>query len=458
MHIKRWNAENGYRQAIVLGLPLVVSMLSSTVMTFTDRIFLGSYSLAALGASLPASIAAFLFLSFFFGVVEYVGVFVSQYTGATRHERVGAAVWQGLWFCVPAGLILASLWFIAEPLFALAGHPPDVQELEVLYFRILTLGGGPFLVGVCLSCFFSGRGLTKPVMVVHMAATALNIPLDYCLINGYGPFPELGIAGAGIATVIGYTLPAVCFAIMTFTAGNEANFKIRSAFHFDRTLFSRFMRFGLPGGVQFFIDMFAVTFFAFMVGRIGPVELAATNIAISVDTLAFLPMIGMHVATSIMVGQAMGRGEPDQAAYATKSVLHIALAYMVMMAAIFILFPEPLIGLFRARGSAPGDFAPVVASGTLLLRYVAVFTLVDAVAITYMGGLKGAGDTRFIMFTMAVASFFCMVLPLSLLNYFGLMGLHGPWICLLSYVIVLAATFMTRFRKGPWRSMRVINE
>ncbi|MBU4190738.1 MAG: filamentous hemagglutinin family protein, partial [Proteobacteria bacterium] len=201
MHIKRWKAENGYRQAMVLGLPLVISMVSSSVMTFTDRIFLGGYSLDALAASLPASIAAFLFLSFFFGVVEYVGVFVSQYTGATRHERVGAALWQGLWFCVPSGLFLASLWFVAGPLFALAGHPPEVQELEVAYFRILTLGGGPFLVGVCLSCFFSGRGMTKPVMIVNTAATVLNIPLDYCLINGIGPFPELGIVGAGIATL-----------------------------------------------------------------------------------------------------------------------------------------------------------------------------------------------------------------------------------------------------------------
>jgi MATE family multidrug resistance protein len=458
MHIERWRAPEGYREALIMGMPLVVSMLSSTVMTFTDRIFLGSYSLAALGASLPASIAAFLFLSFFLGVIEYVGVFVSQYTGAARHERVGAALWQGLWFCVPAGGVLASLWFVAGPLFALAGHPAEVQELEVAYFRILTLGGGPALVGICLSCFFSGRGMTKPVMIVNSAATLLNIPLDYCLINGIGPFPELGIVGAGIATLIGFTLPAVCFAFMTFTRENEACFKVRSAFRLDSELFGRFMRFGLPGGVQFFIDIFAVTFFVFMVGRIGPTELAATNIAISVDTLGFLPMIGMHVATSIMVGQSMGRGKPDQAAYATQSVLHIALVYMTAMAVVFVVFPGPLIELFRARGDTAVDFAPVLATGTVLLRYVAAFTLVDAVAITYMGGLKGAGDTRFIMCTMAGASVCCMVVPLGLLHHFGMMGIHGPWICLLAYVITLATSFMIRFRRGPWRTMRVIGD
>ncbi|MDD3311180.1 MATE family efflux transporter [Pseudodesulfovibrio sp.] len=458
MKIQRWAAKNGYRESLVIGFPLVVSMLSSTVMTFTDRIFLGHYSLESLAASFPANVSAFLFLSFFFGVVEYVGVFVSQYTGAARHERVGAAMWQGLWFCLPAGLFLAALWFLAGPLFDLAGHPPAVREQEVAYFRILTVGGGPFLVGACLSSFFSGRGLTKPVMVVQLAATALNIPLDYCMINGYGPFPEMGIVGAGIATLIGYVLPGVCYSLLIFTRENEAVFRVRSAWRFDPELFRRFLRFGLPGGIQFFVDMFAVTFFVFMVGRIGAAELAATNAAISIETLAFLPMIGMHIAVSIMVGQAMGAGQPDRAAYATGSVLRIALLYMGSMAILFICFPEWLMELFRARGDAGAEFGRVLSLGVVLMRYIAAFTLLDAVAITYMGGLKGAGDTRFIMLTMAVGSMGCVVIPLTLLTRLGVTSLHAPWACLLSYVIFLAVSFMVRFRRGPWRSIRLIEE
>lgn len=456
MLLKRWNQKNGYRESLVIGMPLVISMLSSTVMSFTDRMFLGNYSLEALGASLPANITAFLFLSFFFGVAEYIGVFVSQYTGATQYERVGAALWQGLWFCIPAGVLLASLWFMAEPLFYLGGHPPEIRELEVVYFRILTLAGGPFLVGICLSCFFSGRGMTKPVMLVNMAAAGINVPLDYCLINGIGPFPELGIVGAGIATAIGYTLPAVCFGFLVFTKANEECYRVLSAWRLDLKLMGRFLRFGLPGGVQFFLDMFAISFFVFMVGRIGPVELAATSIAISVYTLAFLPTIGMHFAASIMVGQAMGKGMPDDAAYATKSVLHLAMLYMGTMAIVFVVMPEPLLELFRTRGAAGADFGSVVAMGSTLLRYVAVFTLIDAVAIIYVGGLKGAGDTRFTMMTMGCASLGCMVVPVSLLSYFGMLGIHGPWLCLLAYVTALAVAFAYRFRKGPWRQIQVI--
>lgn len=456
MLIKRWDTQGGYKESLIIGFPLVISMLSSTIMTFTDRVFLGNYSVDALGASLPASIAAFMFMSFFFGVVEYIGVFVAQYTGSTQHERVGAALWQGLWFCLPAGLVLASLWFIAEPLFVLGGHSKEIQALEVAYFRILTIGGGPFLVGICLSCFFSGRGMTKPVMMVSMAASIINIPLDYCLINGVGPFPELGIEGAGIATLIGYTLPAVCYGFMVFTKKNEHIYKVISARKLNISIFRRFMKFGLPGGLQFFIDTFAISFFVFVVGRIGPVELAATNIAISIYTLAFLPMIGMHIATSIMVGQAMGSKDPEQAAYATKSVLHIALFYMSIMSILFIVFPDFLIELFRAHGELSGDFEQVVIMGVTLMRFAAIFTLIDGVAITYAGGLKGAGDTRFIMITMSVASLLFMVGPIIVLNSFEKLDVNASWICLLLYALALAVAFMYRFRKGPWREISVI--
>ena len=454
--MKRWRNKGGYKEALVIGLPLIVSMISMTVMTFTDRIFLGNYSMEALAASVPANIAAFLFLSFFMGMAEYTGVFIAQYTGSCKHEKVGMALWQGLWFCLPSGLFLASLWFLAEPLFALGGHPAVVQSLEIQYFRILTLGSGVFLVGLCMSSFFSGRGLTKTVMVVSVASIFINIPMDYCLINGVGPFPEMGIVGAGIATVIGFTLPVVCYGLLIFTKKNEKTYRVRTAWKLERESFMRYLRFGLPGGVEFFLDIFAISFFVFMVGRFGPVELASTNAVFSIYNLAFLPTIGLHIAASVMVGQAMGDRNPALAEYSTKSVLHLALAYMCVMAVVFILIPELLLNLFRARGEAGIAFTPVLEMGVVLMRYAALFTVIDALVIVYIGGLKGAGDTRYPMIVMGCASLACMVFPLLALNALGIKNIHGPWLCLLLYVLVLAIAFRNRFRNGAWKLIEVI--
>ncbi|NDV19986.1 MATE family efflux transporter [Pseudodesulfovibrio sp. JC047] len=454
--MERWTAKGGYKEALVIGFPLVVSMVSSTVMTFTDRMFLGNYSTDTLAASVPASVTAFMFLAFFLGVAQYAGVFVAQFTGSGRHEDVGRSLWQGLWFCLPAWVVLASLWFLARPLFELSGHPPQVIELEIAYFKILTVGGGAFVVSGCLSCFYSGRGMTKPIMVISLLAMIVNVPLDYCFINGVGPFPELGIVGAGLATVTGYVLPVICYSCLIFTAENEKWYRVRSGWRFDRKLFTRFLRFGLPGGVEFFLDLFAVSFFVFMIGRFGQVELAATNAVFSIYNIAFLPTIGLHVAASVMVGQAMGDGKPDQAAYATRSVLHLAIVYMACMAVLFIGLPDVLMNMFKARGESAADFHDVLVMGVMLMKFTAVFTMIDAVAVVHVGGLKGAGDTKYIMKTMFLSSMMCIVIPLLILNYLGIRQIYAPWTFLLLYALTMSVSFVVRFYKGPWRHIRVI--
>jgi MATE family multidrug resistance protein len=205
-----------YRQVLRISLPLVASMSSTMIMEFTDRIFLANYSLNAIAAALPAGIAAFLFISFFLGTAQYLNVFVAQYTGSGRLQRVGAALWQGIYFSVLSAVVMFGLFFLAGPLFKLGGHPPEVQVLEVTYFRILCLGSGVLIVATALSCFYSGRGKTRPVMIINMIGMLFNIPLDYALINGVWFFPEWGILGAGIATVVSWMLIAVVFCLYDF--------------------------------------------------------------------------------------------------------------------------------------------------------------------------------------------------------------------------------------------------
>lgn len=458
MLLERWNAKGGYKEALNIGFPLVISMASTTVMSFTDRVFLGGYSLDALSASFPASITAFLFLSFFLGTIEYVNVFVAQYTGAQQHEKVGSVIWQGLWMCVPSAVILALAGFAGHWIFSLSGHIPHVQELEATYYSIMSFGGGINLAAVCLSCFYSGRGITKPVMFVNLFAAALNIPLNYVLINGYYGFPEMGIAGAALATVFAWSVMLVCFAALVFSKANESEFQTRSQWKLYPSLFKKIIHFGFPSGVQFFLDIFAVTAFSLLAGRIGVVELAATNAAISIDTLSFLPTIGMSIAASVMVGQYMGSGEPDKAAYSIMSVLHLSLVYMIFMAVWYVMYPEFLMNLFKPREFSAEQYAPVLGLGVVLLRYVAGFAVIDAVTIVMFGGLKGTGDTRYTMLVMGGCSLIVMVIPGIILTYLDMLNVHVLWIMLLSYVFSMGTLFVIRFRSGKWRQHQLVDE
>ena len=454
--LRRWSQPNGYRHVLAVGLPLVVSFGSTSLIHFTDRVFLANYSVNAIAAALPAGIASFLTICFFMGVVSYVNVFVAQYVGAGASERVGASLWQGVYFSLIAGLFLASLYLIAEPLFRFAGHHPDVMRLEVVYFRILTLGAGAVVLATTLSCFFSGRGLTRPVMLINLAGAGLNIPLDYLLINGVGFFPELGIVGAALATVASQVLVMTLFALAVFTRRNDRRFAVRRSWAWDGDLMRRMLRYGLPGGVQFFLDILVFTFFVFMIGRLGRTELAATNIVMAINTLSFMPMIGMSVAVSTLVGQAIGAGKPSGGVRATTSTLHIALAYMGLVALAFLFLPRELLSFFESEHASAASQARLLELGVELLRFVAIYSLFDAMALVYMGALKGAGDILFVMWTMALACLGMVITPMLLgVEMLGL-GLYYIWGCVTFYVVVLGVVFRWRYGRGLWQKMRVI--
>jgi MATE family multidrug resistance protein len=341
-------------------------------------------------------------------------------------------------------------------LFDLIGHSPNIRALEVTYFNILTLGAGLPVLGSALACFYTGRGLTWTVMMVHMAGAVVNIPLDYCLINGVGPFPELGIVGAGIATVTASAVIVVTLVLLIFSRSNRVRFGTWNGRAFDKDLFGRLMRYGLPSGTQFFLEVFGITFFVQMLGRLGDLELAASNIVLSIETLSFLPMVGFHIGNATLVGQAIGGGRPEEGVDATTSTLHITMAYMIVVAAVFVFTPEPLLHLFKAEHHNPSLQSEIMELGVILLRFVAVFCIFDALNLVFSGAMKGAGDTRFIMWAIAALSLGVMIAPVYIAVEIIGAGLYTAWTLATLYISALGLAFMLRYRQGKWKKMRVI--
>src|SRR5262245_472171 len=164
--------------------------------------FLTWYSKDAMAASLPAGMFFWTMICFPQGVAAFVNTFVAQYYGAGRLERIGAAVRQGVWF----GTLMTPLFLLLIPLapwlMSHAGATPEIVRLETLYFQTLTLGAGAAVISAAMSSFYTGRGLTSVVMLVDVAGSLVNILLDWLFIFGKFGLPELGIAGAGLATAI----------------------------------------------------------------------------------------------------------------------------------------------------------------------------------------------------------------------------------------------------------------
>ncbi|WP_290923991.1 MATE family efflux transporter [Halodesulfovibrio sp.] len=455
---RRWKEPFGYRDVLNVGLPLVVSLGSTTAMEFTDRIFLSNYSLISIAAALPAAMVNLVFLLFALGISAYSSVFIAQYYGACKCKKIGSVVWQAIYFCCVAWVLLASLALFAEPFFAFVGHAPEVQREEVIYFSILTVGSGCALVANAIGCFFTGLGQTRPNMVVNIIAVIINIPLDYMLINGVWIFPEMGIAGAGIATVSSWAMQIVMYAWLVFTKKNDETYHVIRSWRFNKDLFVRMMRYGVPSGVNNFFDVFAFTVFIMVIGRLGETELAASNIVLSINSLAFLPVVGLNIAASILVGQAMGKNNVGQATVAAHSVLHVALVWMGTFGAIFVLFPYELTSLFKPADLSAADFTQIQATCQILLAYVALFCIQDAIALIFFGSLKGAGDTMYVMWAIAICATLCLGVPVFIGRFVFDAGLHVLWGMLIVYVCTLAIAAFSRFRGGKWMSIQMIEK
>jgi MATE family multidrug resistance protein len=224
----------------------------------------------------------------------------------------------------------------------------------------------------------------------------------------------------------------------------------------DFRLMRRLMAYGSPGGLQRFMDLAAFTFFAFIIGRLGELYLAANNIVFSIEAISFFPIIGGGAAISILVGQSIGRGRPEEASQAVVSGIGISSLYAAAISLLFLLWPGPLLELFLADHYDQATRARILELGTVLLRFVVAYTIFDGLCLCCLGALSGAGDVWFPMAAMAVSVFFCLMLPIQLLFSQGWANVYSLWSCFVLYVLVITGVGAWRYRQGRWRFMQVI--
>lgn len=443
------------REILRVSLPLVASTASFTVMTFTDRMFLSWYGPDAIAASVPASILSFTAICFFLGTGQYVNVLIAQFYGAAKNDDVARSFWQGIYFTLASALIIILLIPVGNFVLDNSGHSSQVIIQEKAYFEILMWGGGlVVLVGV-LSSYFSGRSVTKIVMYLSSAGAAINILLNYLLIFGNMGLPELGIRGAGIATVSANAIVAVFYIILIYFGRDRLLIPVHRLFHFNGKIFSKLIRFGAPNGFQFFIDIASFSVFIFLIGLQGDHVLAASNIVLSIDMFAFMPMVGIGSATSILVGQYMGRKEMETVISITHDTMKLVAVYGVGLGLMFFFMPEFFMQFFQSEDLLTSD--KITAAAIPLFKILPVFLMADSVAIIFGSALAGTGDTKFKMwFSVFLACLFFVPGQILILKVFLLPAVIG-WAWSTVYLWVMGIVFWIRFRSGKWRKIEVIS-
>ena len=265
----------------------------------------------------------------------------------------------------------------------------------------------------------------------------------------------MGIEGAAWATNLAGVFGAVAFIGLVTQRPYRRRYATLSGWRYDPDLFRRLLVFGGPNGVNFMLDVLAFTMVVLIIGRLGTLELTATNLAFNINSLAFMPLLGCGIAMSTMVGQQLGRERPDAAEYVTWSGVHIGLAYALIMMVGYGFFPTLFLKPYEL-GSNTTEFLAAREIAIVLLRFLAIYMLFDAMYILFTAALKGAGDTRYVMLASIVMSWVFMVVPAWIAIAFFDPDVYVLWLFICSYIIVSGIVFYVRFRGGKWKLMRVI--
>ncbi len=450
-----WSRPCGGRDVMQIALPMIISTSFTSLMHFIDRLFLTRVSVAAMNASMQAGLAQWVSIAFAIGVVSYVNSFVAQYYGAKHEERIGASVWQGIWL----GIFLTPLYLLAIPLapllFGIVGHDAEAQTLEVTYFSILAWASGPCVIATAMSAFFTGRGLTWVTMIVSGIAAVVNIVGDYILIYDIFDTGVSPIAGAAIATAAAHFTTVLVYGLWIYLPPSHARFGLTN-WKIDFPLLGRLVRYGGASGAHMLVEGAGFTLLVMLVGRLGTVASTATSLAFSVNIIAFIPMVGLGIAISTIVGQQLGNNRADLAERATWTGLTIGLAYSGTAALLYFFAPDLFLMAYEG-GADEANFAAIRGTVVILLRFVALYFLFDTMQIVFACAIKGAGDTLFVMLAAGVVSFLGVTIGQIGSVYFD-GGLYWWWSVMTAWLFALAAIYLARFLHGGWRTMRVIEK
>lgn len=426
---------------------MVVSQGAFAAMVFTDRLFMSYIDAAHIAAALGGGVAAFFCFSLFMGLITYGNALVAQYYGAGNLSKCSLVTTQGVIIALCSAPVLLVMAYFGSRAFAVMGHDPAQVPLEKIYFQILMAGSVFTLIKACLASYFSGIGRTRVVMVSDVLGALLNIPLSWLLIFGKFGLPEMGIAGAALGTVIATVFTMCIYLLFYLSAEHQRRFYVAESFRLDRPIMRRYLRLGMPSGLETFMNVSSFNLFLLLFQSYGVVQGAAIAIVFNWDMLSFIPMIGLSIGVMSLLGRFVGAGNMAQANQVISSGFIVALGYSGALAALFLIFRESLVGVFETQDA---NFAEIRELASYMMVGLVTYMLADATILIAGGALRGAGDTRWIMVTSISVHWLMLLAQYFVIVVYG----YGPlvsWWVFVAMLITLALLYLWRLFGSTWR-------
>ena len=451
--------------------PLMLSTGLFSLTLFVDRMLLFRFSASSAAAAMGAGTILWTINCLPIGICGYTNTFVAQYLSAKRPTRALQVVWQGILLALCVGPILLLVGIFSESLFSAMGHSENLARQEAEYFVWLIPGTWATIIASALVGLFSGSGRSMILLYTDMVVTVVNAVLDYVLIFGALGFPVMGVRGAAIASSIALILKLI---ILGFVAKKDFQLQNRQAgvyvdpetlgsnraglkelLQWDFPLMKRLIHFGWPAGVSVVAEAICFTSIMMIVGRIGEKEADATTLALGVNLIAFIPLVGLGTATGVLVAKYLVKEQVEVAKRMVVSGLLIGIAYSMIFVILYGGFPDWIMTVY-AIDTDPERFEQMRPMLRPLLHFIAGYCVFDAFQTVFVGALKGAGDTRFVLGGHIVAGATTVIGGIAVNAITGWGGLYYWWWVIFVWVVMLAVIFTLRYLHGGWQTKRVI--
>ena len=430
-----------YTENLRIAFPVILSFAGQQLVQIVDTIMVGRLGAVELSAVSLSSAIIINITMIGFGIAMGLTPLVGIHHARNEHQQSGVLFQNSMLLNVLVSLILCALLLVINPMLRYFGQPESVLEILDGYYYCVTLSIIPYLFFMTFKQFLEGLGNTFYSMLITIGCNVLNVFLNFGFIYGYMGFPEMGVTGAGVATLISRIMMPIAFVFIILIKKEYRTYL--SYFKKEALSLKKQMevfKVGYPIATQLTLELFSLTFMTIMMGWLGEKTLAANQIAQTMMGFSFMIANGVASASTILVSHDLGRRDLLSIKNHAYSAVHLGIIIMAFFALLYAFGGEFLARIFS-------NDEEVIAITAKLFVVVALFEVIDGTQVTMLGALRGLTDVKFPMYC-ALICYILVEIPVGYLLGFKLdLGAEGIIGGFMAGVLLAAILFITRFRK-----------